>query len=120
MVRFVFQMVETTIGKSKKLLVFHFLSFFHNVSRSTLLQGRSNSKLCGKGLVIPIDQALNGLILTKPFTKLVVFAVTIDQDQPLQNVQTDLISTLSAMLKQYRQKIGRNLQSSSSYCRIKI
>ena len=49
-----------------------------------------------------------------PFTKIVV-----DQDQAAQNVQPDLISALSAMLK-HNKKGVRNSQSSSSYGRIKI
>ena len=51
---------------------------------------------------------------------MVVFAASVDHDQAAQNVQPDLISTLSAMLKHYRQTIASNLQSSLSYCRIKI
>ena len=59
------------------------------------------------------------LTFTAPFTKIVVFAASVDQDQAVQNVHPDLKSTLSTMLEDYRQKIARNLPLSLSNCRIK-
>ena len=42
----------------------------------------------------------NILIALNPFTKIVVFVAGVDQDQAAQNMQFDLRSTLSAILKQ--------------------
>ena len=40
-----------------------------------------------------------------PLAKIVAFAAIIDQDQAAQNMQPDLWSVLSAMLKHYKQEI---------------
>ena len=43
------------------------------------------------------------LTLTVPFTTIVAFAASVDQDQVAQNMQPDLGSTLSALEKLYKQ-----------------
>ena len=53
-----------------------------------------------------------------PYTKIIVFAESIEQDQAAQNVQPDLRSTPSAMLEQHGEMIASNLPLSLSYCRI--
>ena len=45
------------------------------------------------------------LTLKAPFTKMVASTASIDQDQAAQNVQPDLWTILSTMLKHYKQKI---------------
>ena len=55
-----------------------------------------------------------------PFTEIFTFAASVDQDQAAQNLQTDLQSSLSAVLEHYKQKIARNLPLSLAYYRIKM
>ena len=59
------------------------------------------------------------LTFKAPFTEIMVFAASEDQDQAAQNMQPDLRSTLSNILELYRQKIARNLLLSLPYCRIR-
>ena len=60
------------------------------------------------------------LTLQVPFTKMVALMASVDQDHAAQYVQPDLRSTLSVVLKHYRQKVARNLQLTLSYCRLKM
>ena len=48
------------------------------------------------------------LTLKVPYTKIITFAASVDQDQAAQNVQPDPRSTLPATLEHYRLKISRN------------
>ena len=70
-----------------------------------------------KSRILGLLLSINPKVL---FTKIVIFAVSVDQDQAAQNMQPDLRSTLSTMFKHYRQQMAGNLLSSLSYCRIKI
>ena len=49
------------------------------------------------------------LTLKAPFTKIVGFVASVDQDQAAQNMQPDLRSTLLALLGHYKQQMARNL-----------
>ena len=48
-----------------------------------------------------MDSVYCNLTLKSPFTKLAVFAASVDKDQATQNMQPDFRSTLFAMLKHY-------------------
>ena len=72
----------------EKLLVMSNFCFSHNVFKRLVSQGHQRVSLYG-----------NGLTLKMPFTKIVAFAASVDQDQAAQDVQPDLRSTLSAMLE---------------------
>ena len=56
----------------------------------------------------PVQKNFETMILSfkVPFTEVVAFAGSVDQDQAAQNVQPDLRSTLSVLLEHYRQTMA--------------
>ena len=71
------------MGKEEIARYKQFLLFFRSVSKRSVLETRKNQRLFGKGLS-------KNLTLSLLMTTQEAFVVSVDQDQTVQNLQSDL------------------------------